>query len=86
MADVTAQASPVFEDGRCDHTALFSVKNTTAGDTLNVGNWFSAVKRAGLVSATGTTIANCTFTGTTLTIPAGPNGDGVWVIVVGVAV
>jgi hypothetical protein len=85
MADVSGQATAVYNDGSCEHTTLLSVKNVTAGDTLNVGSWFSVVKRAGLVSATGTTIANVTFTGTVLTIPAGPASDGVWIIVVGVS-
>lgn len=85
MADITLNANPVFQDGQCDHTALFAVKGATATDTFDVGSWFSVIKRAGLVSASGTTIAQVTFTGTVCTIPTGPSSDAVWVIVVGVA-
>lgn len=85
MPDITTQATAVYQDGNCGHTALFAVKNATAGDTLDVSSEFRIVKRAGLVSDTGITIANVTFTGTTLTIPNGPSADGVWIIVVGVS-
>lgn len=86
MADISSQVNAVFEDGRCGRSMLFAVKNATAGDTFDASPWFRVIKRAGLVSETGTTIANVTFSGTTLTIPAGPSADGVWVIAVGVAV
>lgn len=90
MASVPAVS--VFQDGSCEKSALFSIKNTTAGDTVDVGSWFTVVKRAGVVSATGTTIAaiGTIATGanggpTLLTIPAGPAQDGLWLIVVGVS-
>jgi hypothetical protein len=80
------QASLAFMDGKCGKTALYALKNVTAADTVDVGEHFAVVKRAGLVSDTGTTIAAITgIAGTILTIPAGPAADGVWLIVVGVA-
>jgi hypothetical protein len=88
MALVAAQ--PVFHDGSCQHTALFPLNNTTAGDTIDVGNWFTVVKRAGIVSGTGphiaavaTIAAGANGGPTLLTIPAGPNQDGIWLLVVG---
>lgn len=91
-ADITAQATPVFQDGECFKTALFSVKNATTGDTIDLASWFRVVKRAGLVSATGTTIntvaitQNSTQMLTLATIPTAVTQDGVWLLVVGVAV
>jgi hypothetical protein len=92
MANVTGQSTAVYSDGVCDKTVLYSVKNTTAGDTVDVSSMFSAVKRAGLVGATTTTIAavSTVATGanggpTLLTIPAGPSGDGIWLLVYGVS-
>lgn len=86
MPEITTQAAMMFEDGNCSKTALYSVKNANAGDTVDVSPKFSIVKRAGIVSSTGTTIAGVTITGQTmLTIPNGPVADGVWLIVVGVA-
>lgn len=81
------QAQMVYSDGACGRSALYSLKNVNAGDTVDVGSHFKVVKRAGLVSETGTTIAAiATISGTILTIPAGPASDGVWLIAVGVAV
>jgi hypothetical protein len=81
------QVSLIFSDGSCERTALYVVKNATAGDTFDIGADFAVVKRAGIVSATGTTIAAVTtIAGTTLTVPAGPTNDGLWLLVVGVAV
>lgn len=75
----------VYKDGVCDRCGFYSVKGCTAGDTMDVSRYFKVVKRAGLVSATGTTIAAVTFAGPVLTIPTGPATDGCWVVVVGVS-
>jgi len=80
------QVALAFRDGSCGRTALYSLKNVDAADTVDVAADFRVVKRAGIVSDTGTTIAAIsTIVGTVLTIPAGPADDGVWLIVVGVA-
>lgn len=86
MADITPQATVVYEDGSCGHSALIAVKNATAGDTIDVGSSFRVIKRAGMVSVTGTHIAALGISGTTLTVPAGPSADAVWVLAYGVAV
>jgi hypothetical protein len=88
MAALTAdQAIAVYSDGTCERTVLYSLKNATAGDTADLARDFKVVKRAGIVSATATTIAAVTvLTGNTgITIPAGPAADGVWLLVVGVS-
>jgi hypothetical protein len=85
MADITAQISNVYQDGHCATTVLFACKNATAGDTANVGAYFRVVQRAGLISATSSTVAGVGIAGTVLTIPAGPSQDGVWLLVCGVS-
>jgi uncharacterized membrane protein len=81
------QFQKVYADGACSRTALYSMKNVTAADTVDVAADFKVVKRAGIVSSSGTTIAAiATITGTALTIPTGPANDGVWLLVVGVSV
>lgn len=91
MATVVPQI--VYMDGNCIRTCLFAINYTTAGDTADLSTWFQDVKRAGIVSATASSIAAVTTvangalsTPTLVTIPAGPAGDGVWLIAVGVAV
>ncbi len=75
----------VYTDGQCSRTCLFSLKNVTAADTADLSSQFSLVKRAGIVSDSGTTIGACTISGTVITLPSGPAGDGVWLLAVGVA-
>lgn len=92
MADVTPQTRLVYQSGDCNRAVLLSVRGCTAGDTVDTYQWLNVVKLAGLVSATGLTIAsfaaavagqNATLT--KLTIPAGPANDAVWVIATGIA-
>lgn len=86
MADITTQISAVYQDGSCSKTVLFACKNATAADTVNVGAFFRVITRVGLISVTGSTVASPAFTGTVLTIPAGPAQDAVWLLVYGVSV
>jgi hypothetical protein len=86
MADITAQNFLVYQDGSCLKTILLACKNATAGDTVDVGAFMRVIKRAGMISASGTHVASLTNTGTVITIPAGPAQDGVWLLVVGVPV
>jgi hypothetical protein len=80
------QMSRVYADGQCGKTALYALKNVDAGDTIDVNESFRVVKRAGMVSDTGTHIAAIsTIAGTVLTIPTGPVDDAVWLLVVGVS-
>lgn len=82
----TDQFNQVYRDGSCDRTTLYALKGTTAGDTVDVSADFRVVKRAGIVSVTGTTIAVAAVSSNTiLTIPAGPAADAVWLLAVGVA-
>jgi uncharacterized membrane protein len=80
------QVALVYQSGVCGRTALYSLKNVDASDTVDVAAQFKVVKRAGIVSDTGTTIGATTIAGTVLTIPAGLADDGIWLIVCGVAV
>lgn len=88
MAALTAdQIFVAYTDGVCDRTVLYALKNVTAADTVDLAGQFKIVKRAGVVSATGTTIASVTIsTNTVGTIPTGPANDGVWLLAYGVAV
>lgn len=87
MAALAAdQVTMVYTIGQCGKMALYSLKNVTAADTADLASQFKVVKRAGIVSDTGTTIASCAITSSTvITIPAGPAADGVWMLVVGVS-
>ena len=86
MALLTSdQFQVVYTEGVCSKSALISMKNVTAADTIDLVGLFKVIKRCGIVSDTGTTIASCSIAGTVVTIPTGPANDGVWLLVVGVA-
>lgn len=81
------QFSLEFSDGKCERMCVFSLKNVTAGDTVNLNGYFKVVKRAVAASATDTQTGSVTtISGTTVTIPAGPAQDGVWLMALGVSV
>lgn len=76
-----------FSDGKAERMCVFSLKDVTAADTADLSGYFKVVKRAVAASATDThTGAIATISGTTVTIPAGPNRDAVWLMAIGVAV
>jgi hypothetical protein len=84
-----SQVQLEYTDGKNIRTCLFSLKNVDAADTVDMTPWFSVVKRAGIISTTGTHVLAATLTGTppvTITVPAGPSDDAVWLLVVGVSV
>jgi hypothetical protein len=89
MALLTAnQVQLEYTDGKCIRTCLFSIKNADATDTVDMTPWFMVVKRAGIISSTGTHVLAAAVSGTpplTVTIPAGPADDGLWLLVVGVS-
>lgn len=81
-----AQVVPEYTDGKFQKVALFSLKNVDGADTVEMSAYFRIVKRAGLISVTGTHVLQATIAanGTTLTIPAGPVDDSMALLVVGV--
>lgn len=82
----TDQFTLVYSDGVCSKTALYALKNATAADTVDLNREFKIVKRAGIVSDTGTHIASVAVSSNTIcTIPTGPAQDGLWLLVVGVS-
>lgn len=87
MAALTPdQFTVVYSDGVCSKTVLYAVKNATAADTMEMNKEFKVVKRAGIVSDTGTHIAAVSISSNTVgTIPTGPAADGLWLLAVGVA-
>lgn len=75
-----------YVDGVTQKTVLFSLLNADAADTADLAPWFKIVKRAGIISATGThVLAAAVSANTVVTVPAGPVDDGLWLLVVGVS-
>lgn len=86
VIDPMAQARVLFDEGSAERVVLYALKGVSAGDTLNLGGYFRFVKRAVAISATDIhSGAITTITGATVTIPAGPANDGIWLLAVGVS-
>lgn len=86
MAALTNDRYPLmWSDGQSDRVALYALRDITTGDTLDLAQEFTVLKRGVLL---GTTVAGATsasISGTQLTIPAGVSRDGAYALVYGVA-
>jgi len=85
MASLVLQP-PVFKDGFAEVVALVPFANATAGDTIDVGVWFSVVLGAALLATAGPVAGNAAVavvSGTVITMPAGPNKTAGYLLVFG---
>lgn len=71
--------------GDTDRWAVFSLLNITAGDTLDLAEFFTVLKRGTLLGTTVAAALAASVAGTVVTIPAGANGDAAVLTVFGVA-
>ena len=86
MAVLTPDRYPMrWLNGDTDRVAVFSLLNITAGDTVDISQYFTVVKRATLLGVTVNGALAASVSGTTVTIPAGPNGDAAVLTAYGVA-
>lgn len=79
----------MWMDGASDRTALYALRDVSAGDTVDLAQEFTVLKRAALV---GTTVAAATSAtvgtgvdGTKVTIPSGATRDAGYLLVYGAA-
>ncbi len=74
-----------WQDGQSERSALYALRNVNTGDTVELADQFSVVKRAVIL---GTTLAGAavvtTIAGSVVTIPGGSN-DAAYLLVFGVA-
>jgi hypothetical protein len=74
----------VWGDGQSEHTALYALRNVSAGDTIDLTDDFNPPLRAVLLGTTLAGTASVTnFSGNALTIPGG-NHDAAYLLVFGV--
>jgi len=71
----------VWDDGRAERVGLYALKNVSAGDTLDLSNDFSVLKRAVLLGTTVNAAAQVSVNGTGIAIPAGANADAGYLLV-----
>lgn len=76
----------VYESGVAERTALYSVRNVTTGDTLDVSADFSSPKQAIFLGTTASVKGLGTIAGSVVTIPtAGLANDAGYLLVYGSA-
>lgn len=87
VIDPMAQLEIIADDGKAERMCVFILKGVSAGDTINVGGYFRLVKRAVALSSTDVHSGSITtIAGTTVTIPAGPLNDAIYVMIIGVSI
>jgi hypothetical protein len=79
------QYVPEWQNGEADRVALFALRNVTAGDTADLGQWFLNLKRAVVLATTVAGAAAGTVSGTVVTLPAGLSGDAGYLLAFGSA-
>lgn len=72
-------------NGDSDRWAVFSLLDVSAGDTVDLAEFFTVVKRATLLGVTVAAAVAATVGGTVVTIPAGANQDAAILTAYGVA-
>lgn len=90
MAALTAPRVKLeHSDGASDRVALYALRDITAGDTVDLAEQFTVVKRAVIMGTTVAAAAAASVgTGvdaTKVTIPGGANRDAGWLLVYGCA-
>lgn len=74
-----------YASGDFDKLAVFALLNITAGDTVDLSEHFTVLKRGTLVGITVAAALSASVSGTVVTIPAGANQDAAILTVYGVS-
>lgn len=86
MAALDTNRYPLqWMNGESDRVALYALRDITAGDTIDVVQQFTIIKRAVIMGTTIAAAVGASIANTTVTIPAGANRDGAYLLVYGVA-
>jgi hypothetical protein len=86
MAVLTSnQVVKVWADGPSDRVVLYALRNVTTGDTAELANEFTLLKRAVLLGTTVSGAASAVVSGTVATMPSGLAGDAAYLLAWGCA-
>jgi hypothetical protein len=86
VAALTSQnVAVVYESGQADLVKLFSLRNVTTGDTIDLATISNMqVVKAGVVLGVSDFVEiAATFTGTVVTMPSGLSKSSAWLLVLG---
>lgn len=76
----------MWMNGESDRCALYALRDITANDTVDLVQQFTVVKRAVIMGTTVAAAVGASVSASTVvTVPAGANRDGGYLLVYGVA-
>jgi uncharacterized membrane protein len=82
---VKQQYAQQWSDGQADRVALYALRNVTTGDTADLSEQFTVIKRAIILGTTVAGTAVATVSGITVTMPSGLANDAGYLLVFGCA-
>lgn len=82
---IGAQYVKQWQDGQAERTVLYALRNVSSGDTADLTEDFTAVKRAIILGVTVAGNAVASVSGTTATMPAGLSSDAAYLLAFGCA-
>lgn len=86
MAELLPNRFPLmWMNGESDRVALYALRDIVAGDTVDLVQQFTVVKRAVIMGTTVAAAVGASVSNTTVTVPAGANRDAGYLLVYGVA-
>lgn len=86
MAALVHQQYPLqWQDGQADRVSLYALRNVTTGDTADLSEQFTILKRAIILGTTVAGQATASVSGTTVTMPAGLANDAGYLLAFGCA-
>lgn len=80
----SSQYVRMWANGDSDRCVLYALRNIVTGDTADLAAEFSVVKQAIMLGTTVNGSATATVSGTVVTMPAGLNHDGAYLLAWGV--
>lgn len=82
---IPAQYAKQWQDGQAERTALYALRNVSTGDTADLTEDFTILKRAIILGVTVAGAAAASVSGTVATIPAGVANDAGYLLAFGCA-
>jgi hypothetical protein len=82
---IPQQYAKQWQDGQAERTGLYALRNVSTGDTADLTEDFTILKRAIILGTTVAGSAVASVSGTVVTMPAGLSADAAYLLAFGAA-
>lgn len=82
---ISQQYAKQWQDGQAERSALYALRNVSTGDTADLTEDFTILKRAIVLGVTAAGSAAASVSGTTVTMPNGLTADAGYLLAFGCA-